>query len=502
MDRPTVDALDRSGLHPPILSDREIHSILVGILLAMFLAALDQTIIATALPTIGRDLGDLEHLPWIVTVYLLTSTAVTPLYGKLSDTYGRRSVLLVGILIFIVGSVACALAPTLMVLVLARGLQGIGGGGLIALGQTIIADLVPPKERAKYQVYFAAVFMGSSLLGPVLGGFMAEHLHWSSIFWINLPLGGLAYWISSSALKKLPRFERPHRLDLLGAALLVAATVTVLLALSWGGLTYPWFSGPIFALVAGSLALWVGFVWRMRRAPEPLIPRGVFKNPVVRMGTLAAGFGMGTYIGLTIYLPVYLETVRGLSASLSGLALMPLMVGTVVGATISGRVMITMKHYRRLPVVGLTVAIAATGLLAAFADRLSLLWVEVLLATLSIGLGTLLPVTTVAVQNAVEPHEMGTATSTVSFFRSLGGAFLVAIFGAIVLGAAGLSGRALSFETMAAEAARSGVELSDVFRWMFLAATLGLALALAFVSRMEERPLKGRGPHRASATPE
>jgi predicted MFS family arabinose efflux permease len=228
----------------------------------------------------------------------------------------------------------------------------------------------------------------------------------------------------------------------------------------------------------------------------------LFKNPVVRMGTLAAGFGMGTYIGLTIYLPVYLETVRGLSASLSGLALMPLMVGTVVGATISGRAMITMKHYRRLPVVGLTVAIAATGLLAAFADRLSLLWVEVLLAALSIGLGTLLPVTTVAVQNSVEPHEMGTATSTVSFFRSLGGAFLVAIFGAIVLGAAGLSGRALSFETMAAEAARSGVELSDVFRWMFLAATLGLALALAFVSRMEERPLKGRGPHRASATPE
>jgi EmrB/QacA subfamily drug resistance transporter len=494
MDRSTADAL---GTTPsaPVLSDREIRSILVGILLAMFLAALDQTIVATALPTIGRDLGDLEHLPWIVTVYLLTSTAVTPLYGKLADTYGRRIVLLVGIAIFLLGSVACALAPTMMTLVLARALQGIGGGGLIATGQTIIADLVPPKERAKYQVYFAAVFMSSSLLGPVLGGVMAQHLHWSSIFWINLPLGAYAYWISSRSLKRLPRFERPHRLDLLGAALLVAATVSVLLALSWGGLSYPWISAPILSLIGGSAVLWALFIWRMRRAPEPLIPRGVLANPVVRMGTLAACFGMGTYIGLTIYLPVYFETVRGLSASLSGLALIPLMVGTVVGATFSGRVMLYVKHYRRLPVVGLAVAIAATLALALFADRLSILAIETLLAVLSIGMGTLLPVTTVSVQNAVEPHEMGTATGTVNFFRSLGGAFLVAIFGAIVLGGAGLSGRALSFETMAAEAARSGVDLSDVFRWMFAAAALGFALALAFVSRMEERPLKGRDPN-------
>jgi EmrB/QacA subfamily drug resistance transporter len=470
---------------------------LIGILLAMFLAALDQTIIATALPTIGRELGDLEHLPWIVTVYLLTSTAVTPLYGKLSDTYGRRIVLLVGIAIFILGSIACALAPSMMALILARGLQGIGGGGLIAMGQTIIADLVPPRERAKYQVYFAAVFMSSSLLGPVLGGVMAQHLHWSSIFWISLPLGAYAYWISSRSLKRLPRFERPHRLDLLGAALLVAATVSVLLALSWGGLSYPWTSAPILSLLVGSGVLWALFVWRMRRAPEPLIPRGVLANPVVRMGTLAACFGMGTYIGLTIYLPVYFETVRGLSASLSGLALIPLMVGTVMGATLSGRVMLYVKHYRRLPVIGLTVAIAATLVLAAFAGRLSVLAIEALLAVLSIGMGTLLPVTTVSVQNAVEPYEMGTATGTVNFFRSIGGAFLVALFGAIVLGGADLSGRALSFETMAAEAARSGVDLSDVFRWMFLAAAVGFALALAFVSRMEERPLKGRPAHAA-----
>src|SRR5689334_9413412 len=237
------------------LSMSDIRWINAGIMLAMLLAALDQTIIATALPTIGRELGDLEHLPWVVTVYLLAATAVTPLYGKFSDSHGRRVTMLIGITVFILGSIACALAPDMLVLILARGLQGLGGGGLIALGQTIIGDLVAPKERAKYQVYFASVFMTSSLVGPVLGGFFAEHLHWSVIFWINLPLGLIALGITFHTLKKLPRHDRPHTLDLLGALLLVAATVSLLLALGWGGLRYPWFSGPVIGLVVGSLVL-------------------------------------------------------------------------------------------------------------------------------------------------------------------------------------------------------------------------------------------------------
>src|SRR5215212_8613075 len=387
-----MDQSARDALHQP-LSHAEIRTILIGILLAMFLAALDQTIIATALPTMGRDLGDVEHLPWIVTVYLLTSTAVTPLYGKFSDSHGRRITMLIGIAVFLVGSVACALAPNMLMLILARGLQGIGGGGLIALGQTIVGDLVSPKERSRYQVYFASVFMTSSLVGPVLGGFIAEHLDWSVIFWINLPLGLVALWISHRSLRRLPRFERPHDLDWLGAVLLVAATVSLLLALSWGGLRYAWISGPVLGLVAGSVALWTLFAIRMRTAHEPLIPRGVFHNPVVRMGTLAACFGMGTYIGLTIYLPVYFEAVRGLSASLSGLALIPLMVGTVVGATISGRIMARVDRYKRLPIVGLGVA-AGAALLAAAADELPIPALEAVLGTLSLGMGTLLPVST------------------------------------------------------------------------------------------------------------
>lgn len=496
MDQPLPAQL-QSG-QSKSLSQTEIRTIIIGVLLAMFLAALDQTIIATALPTIGREFGDLEHLSWIVTVYLLTSTAVTPLYGKLSDSYGRRSIMLIGIVIFIAGSIACALAPSMFMLILARGLQGIGGGGLIALAQTIIADLVPPKERGRYQVYFASVFMTSSLLGPILGGLFAEHLHWSVIFWINLPLGLIAFAIAFQSLKKLPRFERPHRLDLLGAVLLVTATVALLLALSWGGIRFPWMSLPILGLFAGSLVLWVLFAMRMRLAPEPLIPSGVLHNPVVRMGVLAACFGMGTYIGLTIYLPVYFETVRGLSASLSGLALIPLMAGTVVGATLSGRTMARVKHYKRLPTVGLLVAMAATGLLVLYGEVLSVTMVEVLLGIISIGLGTLLPVTMVTVQNAVAPHEMGTATGTANFFRSLGGAFIVAIFGAIVLSGSGMTG-ATSFESLREVAARSGVDLADVFSYVFLAAMIGFGLALAFLLALEERPLRGGAVKAAEA---
>ncbi|WP_134500673.1 MDR family MFS transporter [Microvirga pakistanensis] len=496
MDQPALQAA--RGHATPVLSHAEIRTIIVGIMLAMLLAALDQTIIATALPTIGRELGDLEHLPWVVTVYLLTSTAVTPLYGKFSDSHGRRATMLIGIVIFIVGSIACAVAPTMLALILARGVQGLGGGGLIALAQTIVADIVAPRERGRYQVYFASVFMTASLVGPVLGGFFAEHLHWSVIFWINLPLGLLAFVLVFHSLKKLPRHDRPHRLDLLGALLLVSATVSLLLALSWGGLRHPWLSLPIFGLVAGSLVLSGLFAIRMRLAPEPLIPPGVLHNPVVRMGVLSACFGMGTYIGLTIYLPVYFEAVRGLSASLSGLALIPLMAGTVCGTMISGRSMAKVKHYKRLPLGGLLVAMVATGILAAFARDLSIAAVEILLAVISIGLGTLLPVSTVAIQNAVMPHELGTATGTANFFRSLGGALIVAVFGAIVLSGSGLSGAA-SFESLGEVAAKSGINLADIFSYVFIAAIVGFGLALAFLLAMEERPLRGGAVKAAEA---
>jgi EmrB/QacA subfamily drug resistance transporter len=476
----------------PPLDHAAVRSIVIGVLLAMLLAALDQTIVATALPTMGRELGDPEQLPWVVTSYLLTSTAVTPLYGKLSDIHGRRLILLIGIGTFVLGSLACALAPTMGILVVARGFQGLGGGGLISLAQTIIADVVAPRERGRYQGYIAGVFVTSSVAGPVLGGFFAEHLHWSMIFWINLPLGLVALLMTNRALRRLPRHERPHRLDLLGALLMVLATVMLLLALSWGGQRYPWGSAPVVALILGSAIFWALFVLRLWTAREPLLPLPVILNRVVAAGTATACWAMGVFIGLSIYVPIYLQSVLRLSASASGLAMIALMGGTVTGATASGRVMIHVRRYRRLPVAGLIVATLAVIALALRPSGLPLGVVELLLTAIGLGVGTVLPVTTVAIQNAVELHELGTATASMNFFRSLGGAILVAAFGAILLGGIGADELEALHRMPAAAALPPG--LAGVFGWVFAAAALGLLAAVGCLLMMPEHPLRGRLP--------
>ncbi|WP_448953937.1 MDR family MFS transporter [Labrys neptuniae] len=473
------------------LSPHEVRSIIIGVLVAMFLAALDQTIVATAMPTIGRVLGDFENLPWVVTIYLLTSTAVTPLYGKMADIAGRRGTLLVAIGTFMAGSIACALAPTMLTLILARALQGLGGGGLISLAQTIIADIIPPRERARYQAYFATVFVASSIAGPVLGGFIAEKLHWSVIFWINLPLGLAALWMTNGVLKKLPRHERPHKLDFLGSGLMAFATIALLLSLSLGGPHYPWTSAPILSLLVLSILLWIGFIVRLRTAPEPLIPTEILANPVVAAGTTAACFGMGVFIGMTIYMPILLEGVYGLTASQSGLGLIPMMVGTVTGATLSGRLMARIKHYKYPPLVGLTVSTLAFALAAIRPQELPLFALEILMTAASMGIGTMLPVTTVAIQNAVLQHQMGTATGAMNFFRSLGGALIVAVFGAIVMGGLPSDLAAnVTIETLAKSLAASGSDIGSVFRYVFLAATAGAFATLLALYRMEERPLR------------
>jgi EmrB/QacA subfamily drug resistance transporter len=482
------------------LSPNEVRLIIIGVLVAMLLAALDQTIVATAMPTIGRALGDFENLPWIVTTYLLTSTAVTPLYGKMSDIAGRRITLLVAICIFVIGSAACALAPTMLALILARALQGLGGGGLISLAQTIIADIISPKERPRYQGYIAGVFVTSSVAGPVLGGFMAEKLHWSAIFWINLPIGLIAFCMTNSLLKKLPRHERPHKLDFVGAGLMTLATIALLLALSLGGPRYAWTSAPILALLAVSMLFWIAFITRLMTAPEPLIPTEVLANRVVAMGTAAACFGMGVFIGLTIYTPIYLEGVYHLTASQSGLALIPLMVGTVTGATYSGRLMARMAHYKRPPLIGLTIAAIALGIVALMPKSLPLIALEVVLAAASTGIGTVLPVTTVSIQNAVLPHQMGTATGAMNFFRSLGGAIIVAAFGAIVMGSLPADRAAtVTMDTLASTLSSGGSDIGTVFGWVYLAATVGILATLYALFMMEELPLKTKiGPATAA----
>ncbi|HET9412527.1 MAG TPA: MFS transporter, partial [Pseudolabrys sp.] len=339
------------------LTHPEVRAIVLGIMLAMFLGALDQTIVATALPTIGRHFGNLEDLSWVVTAYLLTGTAVTPLYGKLADIHGRRVVMLTAIVIFVTGSVACALAPTMSALVLARAFQGLGGGGLMALAQTIIADIVSPRERGRYQGYIGAVFATSSVGGPVLGGFLTEHIDWSLIFWINLPLGLCALGMTSNVLRRVPYQPRKHRLDVVGALLMMAASIALLFALTWGGRRFEWISLQIGGLLFGSAALWGLFSWRLMAVSEPFLPLSVLANPVVRCATLAGACIMGTLVGMTIFVPLYFEVVLHLSASESGMALIPLMGATVTFSTITGRMMTHVVHYKRMALVGLSLAI-------------------------------------------------------------------------------------------------------------------------------------------------
>src|SRR5499427_6364405 len=290
---------------PPALTPVEARAIFVGLMLTVFLAALNQTIVATALPTMGRYFNDFENLSWIVTSYLLTSTAVAPLYGKLSDIHGRRTVMLASIAIFATGSAACAVAPDMLSLILGRALQGIGGGGILPVAQAIMADAITPRERGRYQAYMAIVFVTSGIAGPILGGVLSEHLHWSLIFWINLPLALAAAMMTHTRLAKLPRHERRHRLDILGAGLMMASAVLLLLALSWGGTRYGWLSVTILGLIAGSFLLSLAFAVRLVHAPEPFLPLAVLGNPVMRMGALANAFAMATSIGLTIFTPLY-----------------------------------------------------------------------------------------------------------------------------------------------------------------------------------------------------
>ncbi len=481
---------------PRTLTHPEIRAIVLGIMLAMFLGALDQTIVATALPTIGRHFGNLDDLSWVVTAYLLTGTASTPLYGKLSDIYGRRVVMLTAIGIFVAGSIACALAPSMTALILARALQGLGGGGLMALAQTIIADIVSPRERGRYQGYIGAVFAASSVGGPVLGGFLTEHLDWSLIFWINLPLGLAALGMTSSVLRLVPFHPRKHRLDIVGAALMMSASIALLLALSWGGRRFDWISGAIGALLLASTILWGLFAWRLMSTREPFLPLTVLGNPVVRCAALAGACTMGTLVGMTIFVPLFFEVALHLSASQSGLALIPLMGATVVFSTLTGRLMTHVTHYKRMPLIGLSIAILSLGPLAIWPGSMPISLVLVLLTLIGAGLGTVFPVSTVCLQNAVARSQMGIATGAANFFRALFSALTVAVLGAIVLG--GLGGvTGMSVEMLARAA--SAHELSIAFRFVFLACALVLAFGMAFLISLEERPLKGPATPSAGA---
>src|SRR5947208_3531723 len=488
--RCTLNKPADSHSHAP-LSSAHVRNIFYGLMLGMFLSALNQTIVATALPTIGRDFGDFENLSWVIIAYLLSSTVVSPLYGKLSDIHGRRSMMLVAIGLFLVGSVVSAAAPDMAILIAGRTLQGIGGGGIVPLTQTTIADMITPRERGRYQAYMGTSWIVAGVAGPALGGIIAEHLHWSMIFWLNVPFGLVAALLSYHAMKRLPRHERPHQLDIVGAALMIAAATLFLIALTSGGTRIPWMSSTILVLMAASLALGLAFVWWLKLAREPFLPLTVLRNPVMRAGTAATSWMLGAVLGLTVYMPLYFQLAHGLSATQAGLALIPIVVMTTPGSMLSGRSMMYLNHYKVTAISGAIIAIASVTALA-IQPAMPLYGVIIALTLIGFGAGTIYPVATVSIQNAVPAHQVGTATGAMNFFRALASTLAVAIMGTILLAALGATPeRGTGMEVLVETARVAGIDIAIVFRRVFFAAILFLVAGLAAVLLMEERPLRG-----------
>jgi MFS family permease len=378
----------------------------------------------------------------------------------------------------------------MLTLVLGRAVQGLGGGGIMPLAQVIVGDVSPPRERGRYQAYIGVVWVGAGIGGPVVGGFIAQHLSWPLIFWINVPLGIAAAWLTNAALKRLPRNDRWHELDIVGASLMMAAAATLLLALTWGGTRYSWASPQIVGLFALALALAAAFRWRIGVAAEPYLPLPILRNPVVRMGAATSACAVGASIGLTVFVPFYYQLVHNMSVTDSGLALIPIAVMTTPGSILVGRAMMYLRHYKQVPLVCMSLAIAATAYLA-WRPAASPWVVMTALGVIGLGVGSVFPLSTVCIQNAVAPHQMGTATGVMNFFRALCASLVVAVMGAIMLAGFGVvPDRGRGAESLIVSTTANG-DAAHVFRWIFAAAAGFLVIGLLALIRLPERPLRG-----------
>lgn len=485
-----MDVSDAPSIMPKApLSPGEVRTILLSLLLTMFLAALDQTIVATALPTIGRQFQDVTNLSWVITAYLLASTAVAPVFGTLSDIYGRKSTIITALALFIAGSVTCALAPNMMVMIFGRALQGLGGGGILPIVQTMISDIVTPKERGQYQAYFSGVWVAAGIGGPILGGLFAEHLHWSVIFWINLPLAAASLALLLPRMGKIPVFHRKRKVDWIGGVLLMASALAFMLVLTWGGTRYAWASPTILAMIGAAAAMALAFVWHALHTDQPFLPLGLMSGSVVPYAMAAGGCAMGAMLGLIVHLPLYYEVVYHLSASEAGLALIPIAAVSVLGAAIAGRAMSRSGRYKWVAIAG-TAGSGLMGLALALTTPLPLWLLLTMLGLFSVGLGTTFPVTVVSIQNAVARAQIGTVTGALNFFRALMASFMVAAFTTILLMALGTD-ISISGDHASSVHAIVAADMVSAFRYVFAAAAALLFFTAAFLALMEERVLAG-----------
>jgi len=399
-------------------------------MLVLLMAALDQTIVSTALPTIVGDLGGLTHISWVVTAYLLAQTAVTPIYGKLGDLYGRKVVLQVALVLFLVGSALCGVAQSMTELIVFRAVQGLGGGGLIVSTMAAIGDVVPPRDRGRYQGFFGAVFGLASVIGPLLGGFFTTSLSWRWIFYVNLPLGVLAFGVLAATLPSRSENVR-YKIDYLGAALLAACLSAVVLLCTLGGTTYKWGSPVIVVLAFVAVIVLALFIATEHRAAEPVLPLGLFRNGVFSV-TSAIGLVVGfALFGSVTYLPLFLQVVNGASPTGSGLQILPLMGGLLVTSIVSGQIISRTGRYKPFPIAGTAIMVVGLGLLSTMDAHTSRVEASAYMFVLGLGLGMVMQVLVLAVQNAVDYEQLGVATSGATLFRSIGGSVGTAILGSI-----------------------------------------------------------------------
>jgi len=415
----------------PEKTHSEIMFIMVALLLVLLLAALDQTIVSTALPRIATDLHGLNKLSWVATAYLLTSAVTTPIYGKISDLFGRKKVFQFAIIIFLAGSMLCGISQSMDQLVVARALQGIGAGGLMSLVLAIVGDVVPPRQRGKYMGYFGAVFGLSSVAGPLLGGFLTDSLSWRWIFFVNLPLGIVALSAVTSRLH-LPVYKQSHKIDYLGAGLLSAGSACLLLGTVWGGTAYAWASAQIIGLFSAGIIFALAFVVCEHWATQPIIPLRLFRNDIFTVSVLLSLLSGIAMFASILYIPLYQQVVRGYSPTKSGLLMLPLVIGLLATSIIAGRFMSKWGRYKVFPLIGTLVLAAGLWLFSHLTLTTSEWVVALWMVVVGMGLGSFMQVMTLAIQNAVDRKDLGTATASATFFRSMGASLGGALFGAVL----------------------------------------------------------------------